>query len=78
MTEQFLDLASCCIIWMVNTCNKYLLKSYEGILMKDFDNFMSSKRIMKYIRKDWLNLTSPQQALAFFTHKKIPRRGERS
>ena len=52
MTEQFLDLASCCIIRMVNTCIKYLLKSYEGILMKDFDNFMSSKRIMKYIRKD--------------------------
>ena len=39
-----------CFVWMVNTFLKYLLTS-GAILMIDFDDFLSSVRIMKYIRK---------------------------
>ena len=49
---------------MVNTFLKYFLIS-GAILKIDFDNFLSSKRIMKYIR-------NCQCLLPFFTHQKHP------
>ena len=61
---------------MVNTFLKYLLTS-GAILMIDFDDFLSSKRIMKYIRKR-LTYLNCQQGSAFFTQKKIPRKGKHS
>ena len=55
---------------MVNSFLKYLLISL-AILAIDFEDFLSSKRIMKYIRKR-LSLSNRQFLLAFFTHKKHP------
>ena len=43
--------------------------------MIDFGNFLSSKRIMKYIKKDWLNLSNRQQGLAFFYTQKYTQEG---
>ena len=53
---------------MVDIFLKYFLIS-GAILTINFDDFLSSKRIMKYIRK---RLTNLQFLLAFFTHKKHP------
>ena len=57
---------------MVNTFLKYLLIS-GAISMIDFDNFLSSKRIVKYIRKKLTQLIKLANFIVVFTYKKHPR-----
>ena len=60
---------------MVNTFLKYLLIP-GAILAIDFDNFLSSKRIVKYVRKRLTYLTG--DFYRRFLHTKTPKRGEHS
>ena len=57
---------------MVNTFLKYFLIS-GAILTIDFDNFLSSKRIMKYIRKRLTYLTG--DFYCHFLHRKNTQEG---
>ena len=45
-------MAISCIIWMVNTFLKYF--AISEAFFDRFWQFLSSKRIMKYVRKNWL------------------------
>ena len=58
MSEQLLNLAISCIVWMVNTFLKYLLIS--GAILKTI--FCQVKELSE---KDWLNLSNRQFLLSF-------------